>query len=481
MLTFTNRFACLSEHFYTKMPPEGFAKTPRLIHANLQAAPLINLDPTSFSHPDFAKYFSGTRLLPGSEPLAMVYAGHQFGTYVPQLGDGRAILLGQVLNQQGELWDIQLKGSGKTPYSRFGDGRAVMRSCIREYLCSEAMHGLGIPTTRSLCIIATDEPVMRETLEPGAIFTRLALSHIRFGHFEYFHYTNQHEAVKELADYVIKEHFPYLTTETFPYHKLLQEIVERTASLIAAWQAVGFAHGVMNTDNMSILGLTLDYGPFGFMDAFNPAFICNHSDYTGRYSYQQQPTIGLWNLYALASAMVSLVPREDALNILQLYEPKFHQEYQSHMFRKLGLTQQEPEDTLLWQTLLQLMITYQSDYTLTFRSLSTLETFPEQWLSLFSNASEAEQWRQRYIARLMREPVSKDEIQKRLLTANPKYILRNWVAETAIRAAENCQDYSLLDQLLTILHQPFDEHPFYEEYASPPPENFRQLQVSCSS
>src|ERR1700742_1752742 len=303
-LKLESHYARLGEGFFTHQPAEKVGEKPRLIHANEDAAALLDLDPQVFRDPRFVEAMAGHRPLEGFESLAQIYSGHQFGVWAGQLGDGRALLIGQVRNRKGELWDIQLKGSGKTPYSRFGDGRAVMRSTIREYLCSEAMAALGIPTSRALAIVATGETVRRETREPGAVLTRLARSHVRFGHFEHFFHRGQKDQVRQLADYVIAEYFPDLAGD---YVRWFGEVVKRTAEMIAGWQAVGFAHGVMNTDNMSILGLTLDYGPYGFMDAYDPAFICNHSDEGGRYSFAYQPGVGLWNLRALALALSSLI------------------------------------------------------------------------------------------------------------------------------------------------------------------------------
>jgi uncharacterized protein YdiU (UPF0061 family) len=272
-LKLENHYARLPADFYTAMPAEKVGEAPQLIHANPAAATLIDLDPITFTDPRFLEVVSGHRPLEGFAPLAMVYSGHQFGVWAGQLGDGRALLIGQVRNARGELWDIQLKGAGKTPYSRFGDGRAVMRSTIREYLASEAMAALGVPTSRALAIAATGELVRREELEPGAVLTRLARSHIRFGHFEHFFHRGEKDKVRQLADHVIAEYFPGLD-----YAAWYGEVVRLTAEMVAHWQAVGFAHGVMNTDNMSILGLTLDYGPYGFMDAYDPMFVCNHTD-----------------------------------------------------------------------------------------------------------------------------------------------------------------------------------------------------------
>ena len=362
-----NVFAGLPADFYTRMPAEGVGVRPRLVHANEKAAALIGLDPGTFRDPAFSEIFSGHRPYPGGEPLAMVYSGHQFGVWAGQLGDGRALLIAQLRNRKGELWDVQLKGAGKTPYSRFGDGRAVMRSTIREYLCSEAMAGLGIPTTRALCIIATNEQVRRETPEPGAILTRLARSHIRFGHFEHFHHNGRPDLVRTLADHVIENYMPEFAGDHAAW---FGEIVGRTAHLVAAWQAAGFAHGVMNTDNMSILGLTLDYGPFGFLDAYEPGFICNHSDETGRYAFDMQPAIAHWNLRALALALTSLIPTEALIAALDTYESLFRARYRGLLRAKLGLVNDHgrDDDTLIAE-LLTLMAKARADYTLAFRGL----------------------------------------------------------------------------------------------------------------
>ncbi|MDQ2694406.1 MAG: YdiU family protein, partial [Pseudomonadota bacterium] len=291
-LRFVNRYATLPETFFRRVRPSPEGE-PQRVSFNPAAAELLDLDPAEAGRDDFARCFAGWRLPPGAEPIAAVYAGHQFGVYVPQLGDGRAILLGEVENAAGGSWDVQLKGAGPTPYCRGFDGRAVLRSTIREYLCSEAMHGLGIPTTRALCIVGTNAPVHRETVEPGAVLTRLAQSHVRFGTFEYFSHSGRHDDLARLADFVIRHHYPALADQppAQRYAGLFAEVVTRTAQLLAHWQAMGFAHGVMNTDNMSILGLTLDYGPYGFMDAFDIGFVPNHTDVQGRYAFDRQPHV----------------------------------------------------------------------------------------------------------------------------------------------------------------------------------------------
>src|SRR5215469_1511343 len=431
-----NRFARLPGDFYTKMRAERVGESLRLIHANPEAAALIGLDPAFFRDPAFVEIFSGRVSFPGGEPLAMVYSGHQFGAWAGQLGDGRALLIAQIRNAQGELWDVQLKGSGLTPYSRFGDGRAVMRSTIREYLGSEAVAALGVPSSRALSIVATGEQVRREELEPGAILTRLARSHIRFGHFEHFHYAGKHEKVRLLAEHVIEEYFPAFVGDHAGW---FGEVVTLTARLMAEWQAAGFAHGVMNTDNMSILGLTLDYGPYGFMDAYDPEFICNHSDEMGRYSFANQPGIGLWNLKALAAALSSLIDSDKLVGKLGTYESHFVSRYRERMRAKLGLTTAEEGDDRMIGNLLSLMIKARADYTLTFRGLSQPG---ENWLPLFGEArGEAEEWLIGYRRRMEKEGDQGPAMNR----VNPKYVLRNWVAETAIRAVEDGGDSSALD------------------------------------
>ena len=467
-LNLENHFARLGGAFFTAMPAEKVGARPVLLHANPAAAALIDLDPAFFTDPRFTAAMAGHLPLEGFESLAQVYSGHQFGVWAGQLGDGRALLIGQVRNAKGELWDIQLKGAGKTPYSRFGDGRAVLRSSVREYLCSEAMAGLGIPTSRALSLVATGETVMRERPEPGAVIARLAQSHIRFGHFEHFHYAGNTEAVRALADHVIAEHFPGLDHAAF-----YAEVVRRTAVLMAQWQAMGFAHGVMNTDNMSILGLTLDYGPFGFMDSYDPEFICNHSDEQGRYSVINQPDIAQWNLRALAVALSRIVPAQTLVEALDGFERHFGARYRALMRAKLGLMREEGGDDRLIGELLAVMAKGRADYTLAFRELPRANA---NWLDRFGAArAEAQVWLSRWRERTKGEDLSG------LNRANPKYVLRNWVAETAIRAVEDRGDAAALDRIFRLLQTPYDEHPADAEFAAPPPPESSGLEVSCSS
>ena len=467
-LNLENHFARLGESFFTRMPAEKVGTRPLLLHANPAAAALIDLDPAAFADPRFTAAMAGHVPLQGFESLAQVYSGHQFGVWAGQLGDGRALLVGQVRNSKGALWDIQLKGAGKTPYSRFGDGRAVLRSSIREYLCSEAMAALSIPTSRALSLVATGETVMRERPEPGAVIARLAQSHIRFGHFEHFHYAGNTEAVKALADHVIAEHFPGMDHAGF-----YAEVVRRTAVLMAQWQAVGFAHGVMNTDNMSILGLTLDYGPFGFMDSYDPEFICNHSDEQGRYSVINQPGIAQWNLRALAVALSRLVPAQTLVESLDGFERHFGARYRTLMRAKLGLAREEEGDDRLIGELLAVMTKGRADYMLTFRELPNAG---DAWAARFGAArGEAEAWLARWRTRTEGEDLSG------LGRVNPKYVLRNWVAEAAIRAVEDRGDVAMLERVFRLLQTPYDEHPGDEEFAAAPPPELCGLEVSCSS
>jgi uncharacterized protein YdiU (UPF0061 family) len=483
-LNFDNSFARLPDTFHTRLRPTPLA-APYVVSFNAEAARLIDLHPDEASRSDFAEYFIGNRLLPNSEPLAMLYAGHQFGHYVPQLGDGRAILLGEVANGAGERWDIQLKGAGPTPYSRSGDGRAVLRSSIREYLCSEAMHGLGIPTSRALCIVGSDEEVYRETIETAAVVTRVAPSHVRFGSFEVFYHRGQHEPIARLADYVIARHFPALADSPDKYGRFFAQVTARTARLMAQWQAVGFSHGVMNTDNMSILGLTFDYGPFGFMDAYDPCHVCNHSDHFGRYAYDQQPHVALWNLSRLAQALTPVLRAEESAAILDTYSPAFAREYVDLMGGKLGLTRAGKEDIGLITSLLELMAANRVDYTNLFRSLGGFDPAPgaqnAQLRDQFLDRPAFDAWAEAYRARLRREPDSDAERRARMNRVNPKYILRNYLAQIAIAKAERERDFSEVDRLLVLLQRPFDEQPEMATYAAPPPEWAREIEVSCSS
>ena len=454
---------------------------PYLVSFNPDAAALVDLDPRAAEDPLFPEYIAGGRPIPGAEPIAAIYAGHQFGSWVPQLGDGRAILLGEVRNARGERWDLQVKGAGPTAFSRMGDGRAVLRSSIREYLCSEAMHGLGVPTTRALCVVGSDAPVYRETVETAAVVVRMAPTHVRFGTFQLFASRRQDEHVRTLADHVIAGHFPHLVGADDRHARWLAEVVERTARLMAAWMAVGFVHGVMNTDNMSVLGLTIDYGPFGFLDAYDAGFICNHSDPYGRYAFDQQPNVGLWNCARLAESLLSLMDREQAIAALDGVAPAVVARYAELMRAKLGLATAEPDDMTLVADLLELLHADGADYTRTFRALGRWRAGePLTTLSPAADRAAFDAWGARYAERLAREGSVDAERQARMDRANPKYVLRNYLAQRAIALAER-REYSEIERLLTILRDPFAEHPEYERYAAEPPEAEREIVVSCSS
>lgn len=480
-LPFQQHFYQLGPGFYTEVKPQGLEQA-YLLSASSKAAQLIGLDPAALHEPDFVAIASGNRIPEKLRPLAMVYAGHQFGGYSPQLGDGRALLLGEVESENG-LIDVVIKGAGQTPYSRFGDGRAVLRSSIREYLCSEAMHGLGIPTTRALAVCGSREAVYRERTEPGATLIRLAESHIRFGSFEYFFYRKQLPQLQQLTDYTIKRHFPHLLSREDKYPAFLLEVIESTARLIAQWQAFGFCHGVMNTDNMSILGITLDYGPFAFMDDFDPGYICNHSDHGGRYAYDKQPHIGLWNLNALAHALSPLVDTSLLPELLARYEPALVNHYASLMRQKLGFEKDREEDQQLLADLLALMTEYRVDYTRFFRQLCSASSSKAnaELASLFDHSEGFLAWEKAWQARLQFETRSDSERQQAMRTVNPKYILRNYMAENAIRLAEQEADFSEVNRLLQLLYHPYDEQPENEHYASEPPAWGKCMEISCSS
>jgi hypothetical protein len=481
-LNFDQSYGRLPPAFYSRIDPTPLVD-PYLVSFNDDAARLIDLDPAEAKRERFLAVMSGNAPLDGCEPFAMLYSGHQFGTYVPQLGDGRALQIGEVVNDRGERWALQLKGSGQTPYSRMADGRAVLRSTIREYLCSEAMHALGIPTTRALCIVGADEPVYRESVETAAVLLRLAPSHVRFGSFEVFYYRGQHEHLQLLAEHVIGEFYPALRDAPDRYHRFLVEVVERTARLIASWQAVGFSHGVMNTDNMSILGLTLDYGPFGFMERFDHAYVCNHSDTHGRYAFGNQPHIGIWNLACLAQALTPLVAVEQCNAALARYEPAYVEAYSALMRAKLGLATAEPDDPGLVLDLLEIMAKSGVDYTIFFRALGDFRpgVHNAALRDQFVEREAFDAWSGRYAERLAREASDNAERKSRMSRVNPKYVLRNYLAQIAIEKATVQRDYSEIDRLLGLLRRPFDEQPDMAAYAAPPSEWAREIQVSCSS
>ncbi|MCY1339143.1 hypothetical protein D9M69_250190 [compost metagenome] len=480
-LQFDNRFARLGDAFSTEVLPEPIAE-PRLVVASPAAMALLDLDPAEADSQVFAELFAGHKLWSEAEPRAMVYSGHQFGVYNPRLGDGRGLLLGEVLNDAGEHWDLHLKGAGQTPYSRMGDGRAVLRSSIREFLASEHLHALGIPTSRALCVTGSSSPVYRETRETGAMLLRLARSHVRFGHFEYFYYTRQHEQLEALGRHVLECHFPECLEQEQPWAAFFREVLERNAELIALWQAYGFCHGVMNTDNMSILGITFDYGPYAFLDDFDAKHICNHSDDGGRYSFSNQVPIAHWNLAALAQALTPFVEVEALRETLNLFLPLYQAHYLDLMRRRLGFTSARDEDESLVQRLLQLMQGSAVDYSQFFRRLG--EEAPEAALRKlredFVDLAGFDAWATDYQARAALDGSDQEARRTRMHAVNPKYILRNYLAQRAIEAAQQ-GDYAEVRQLHAVLSRPFDEQPGMEGYAERPPEWGKHLEISCSS
>ncbi|WP_043114711.1 protein adenylyltransferase SelO [Solimonas soli] len=489
-LAFDNRLAALGGGYAAQVRPAPLSR-PRLLHANADVAALLDLDPAAFATATFTEVFAGNALLPGMAPIATLYAGHQFGTYVPQLGDGRAILLGQVRNARGESWDLQLKGAGQTPFSRFADGRAVLRSSVREYLAGEALHHLGIPTTRALSLVAGDDPVRRETIERAAVICRVAPSHIRFGHFEVFYYRDQHQRLAPLADHVIDEHFPHLRGAADRHARWLGEVIERTARLMAQWQSVGFCHGVMNTDNMSILGLTLDYGPYGFIDAFDAHHICNHSDDGGRYAYDRQPGIGLWNCSRLLQATLPLLHEDEneavkiAEHLLERYGPAYSERVTALWRAKIGLREAREGDAELINRFLTLLHRGRADFTRSFRLLAQVASADGGDARALRDrllAVEAlDAWLPDYRARLRAEGSDDDAARAaRMNAVNPKYVLRNHLAQRAIEDAER-GSAGQIERLLTILRRPYDEQPEHEAYADEPPPEARHIEVSCSS
>jgi len=493
-----NCFAALPERFYTRLPARGPSQ-PRLLHANAEAAALLGLAADALNSQAFLALVAGHAPLVGGQTLAAVYSGHQFGVWAGQLGDGRAHLLGDVVGPQGR-WELQLKGSGMTPYSRMGDGRAVLRSSVREYLAAEAMAGLGIPTTRSLALVTSDDPVRRETMETAAVVTRMAPSFVRFGSFEHWAAAGDKEALLALLDHVVDNHYPECRVDANQplaagrtALQLLAAVATRTARLMAQWQAVGFCHGVMNTDNMSILGLTLDYGPYGFMDGTHVGHICNHTDVQGRYAWNRQPTVGLWNLYRLAGALQPIVQDETALKaVLADYEAQFTLAFNRSMGAKIGLDALEGADDIkLVDDLLTLMHSQRADFTLTFRRLADAvrgDTAPV--LALFSDPVPMAQWIERLLSRHaksgsgivdgVRHASSAHHTAAAMDAVNPLYVLRNHLAEQAILAAK-AGDPSEIERLMAVLRQPFEAQPGASAYAELPPAWANELEISCSS
>jgi len=465
-------YKSLGSFFYDETKPTPL-QSPYLLSFNPSAAKLIDLDEGEATTQDFIDLLNGQKLLEGSEPFCMCYAGHQFGYYVPRLGDGRAVNLGET---QG--WQLQLKGAGKSLYSRQGDGRAVLRSSIREYLMSEAMHALGVPTTRALAILGSQEKVQRAVTEKGAIVLRMSSSWVRFGTFEYFYYHDEYEKLQALADYVLHQSYPHLEGKEDAYYLMYEEVVKGTAELMAHWQAVGFNHGVMNTDNMSIASLTIDYGPFSFLDRYEFNYTCNHTDEQGRYAFGNQPPIAYWNLSMLAEALSPILNLDRSEKVLETFSGLFTQKYLALMRAKLGLELADKEDVALIKELLSVLGELRLDYSHFFRTLSHYQGDKRDLLSMSALKEPLSKWLEHYDKRLKKE-TSSDRNRKMCLT-NPKYVLKNYILQEAIDKAEK-GDNSLVNDLLKLTHNPFDEHPEFEIYAQATPDEYTNLKLSCSS
>ena len=486
---FDNSYARLPDRFFTRTAPSP-VREPRLIRLNTDLAIQLGLDPVALlDSTEGAEIFAGNRIPENAEPIATAYAGHQFGSFVPQLGDGRAILLGEVIDRSGIRCDIQLKGPGRTPWSRGGDGRAAIGPVLREYIVSEAMAALGIPTTRSLAAVTTGERVIREEVLPGAVLTRVAASHIRVGTFQYFASRGDGEALRILADHVIARHYPDSAHAERPYRALLDAVIKAQAELISQWLMVGFIHGVMNTDNMSVAGETIDYGPCAFMDEFNPATVFSSIDRWGRYAYINQPDIGMWNLTRLAECLLPLLNDNedaavaDATEALQAYAPTFKQVYDAGLRRKIGLTSEREDDVALTRDLLQIMTDNAADFTLTFRRLSDAALGPEHDApvqSLFINPAAYDQWAMRWRQRLSEDPADANRSRDIMRAANPAFIPRNHRVEAVIKAAIN-NDFRPFEELHAVLSKPFDDQPDFVNYTEPPAAHERVLQTFCGT
>ena len=474
-LPFDNSYLQLPERFYTRLGPTPVSR-PGPIRVNRVLAEQLGIDAGWLASDEGTEALAGNRIPEGAEPIATVYGGHQFGGWSPQLGDGRAILLGEVIGRDGGRYDIQLKGSGPTPYSRGGDGRAPLGPVLREYIVSEAMAALGVPTTRSLAAVTTGDPVYREVAEPGAVLTRVAKSHIRIGTFQYFFARQDVEALRLLVDYVIERHYPAAAGVENPARALLEAVVAGQASLLAQWQLLGFIHGVMNTDNMLLSGETIDYGPCAFMDAYDPATVFSSIDHQGRYAYGNQPGIAHWNLSRLAQALMPVIhaDEEQALSLAQdsldVFPELFHTAYRHGMARKLGLSGVATGDESLAADLLALMAQEQSDFTLAFRRLADLAPpgSGHGVESLFEFSPAFDSWLERWRQRIRDDLQSPGERQASMYRANPVFIPRNHLVAAAIDAAVNDADFVPFNRLVDLLEQPRDFGPGLEDYARPP-------------
>lgn len=487
---FENTYARLPERFYARQAPTPVVR-PQLIKLNVAVAQELGLDSGQLASEEGVEILAGNRVAAGSDPLAQAYAGHQFGHFVATLGDGRAILLGEVTGRNGQRYDMQLKGAGITPFSRRGDGRAALGPVLREYMVSEAMASLGVPTTRALAAVATGEAVYRDTVLPGAVLTRLAASHLRVGTFEYFAARSDTDAIRTLADYAIARHYPEAADEQRPYRAFLDGVVARQARLLAQWMLVGFIHGVMNTDNCSIAGETIDYGPCAFIEEYNAYTVFSSIDSQGRYAYGNQPRIALWNLTQLAQALMPVLQEQSgspeagvasATQALEAFAPQYSAAFVGGLRAKLGLYSEAEGDVQLAQDLLDAMAAGQADFTLTFRRLADAAEGNEVFVcALFSDAARYDAWAARWRARLVQDDVTPEERARRMRQVNPIYIPRNHLVEQVIGAAVERQDFGPFEELLAVIAKPFEERAGLERYAMAARPEERVLETFCGT
>ena len=487
-IRFDNSYAALPERFYERRPPAPVAK-PGLIRLNRELAEELGLDAAWLEGSEGLAMLSGNGLPGNADPIAQAYAGHQFGNFVPQLGDGRAVLIGEVVDRNGRRRDLQLKGSGRTAFSRGGDGRSALGPVLREYVVSEAMARMGVATTRALAAVTSGEPVLRDTVLPGGLLTRVASSHIRVGTFQYFAVRGDTDALKLLADHVIARHYPELAGKEAPYLALLSAVVEAQARLVASWMHLGFIHGVMNTDNFSVAGETIDYGPCAFMDEFHPNTVFSSIDHAGRYAYGNQPHIAHWNLTRFAETLLPLFGADEdaavaqAQEKLEAFPELFNQALQAGLRRKLGLTASREEDAELFRDLFKLMADAKADFTLTFRGLAEDAASEDMATAraLFADTTGFDDWVGRWRDRLGYEETEPQARRATMLSANPKYLPRNHLVEAAIQAAVEKEDFGPFHELCEVTSRPFDEQPGRETYALPPQPEERVLQTFCGT
>lgn len=484
---FANSYARLPERFFARQPADPVS-APRLVRLNRALAGELGLDPAWLESGDGLAMLSGSRFPEGAEPIALAYAGHQFGNFVPQLGDGRALLVGEVIDGAGRHRDIQLKGSGPTRFSRNGDGRAALGPVLREYIVSEAMAALGIPTARTLAAVLTGDPVYRETRLPGAVVTRVAASHVRIGTFQFFAVRRDVEALKILADYVIARHYPDLAEREEPYAAMLEAVIAAQAELVARWMLVGFIHGVMNTDNMTVSGETIDYGPCAFMDAYDPATVFSSIDVQGRYAYANQPRIAAWNLTRFAETLLPLLDADEgaaiakAENALKAFQPAYLSTFQSGLRRKVGLLSSQDSDLELIGELLAAMAANRADFTRTFRALADDmdgRAGKGSARDEFIDPTAFDAWADRWRSRMQGEDAAASRAA--MLSANPKYIPRNHRVEAVIRAAVESEDFRPFEEMLAVTARPFEEQPDMAHYALPPQDDERVFQTFCGT